>query len=162
MKFNDRRELVKILNKLHKFKKYNKPAYKSGMKNYERFLYYIDIGKKGVHLKKHIYDLSSTALNESLNAFISITVALPAKTSYINGERIRDLELDVKLREIVDELYLYSMDLLEYMAESVNKDWEENKNIYSSPVISPNHKIPRASNVEDKLYSDKYSIYNLY
>lgn len=153
------RNLTKILDKLHKFKKYNKKVYKSGIKKYERFLYYIDTFKNGVENKKHMYDLANTYLKESLNDFISMTVSLPAKASYKNGKKIRDLELDNRLKEIIDELELYSIELLEYIGKEVNDEWKHNININCSPVDLPSFQLPQASNLNDVLYSKNLSIY---
>ena len=158
LKHHDR-NLSKILDKLYKFKKYNKKSYKLGIKKYEQFLYYIDLFKKGVDNKKHIYDLAETSLTESLNDFISITVSLPAKASYKNGNKIRDLELDNRLKEIVDELDLYSIELLEYIGKQVNDEWKNNINNSCSPVDLPSFQLPQASNINDILYSENRSIY---
>jgi hypothetical protein len=153
--------LLKIFNKLYKFKTFNKRSYKSGKKHYNKFLNYIDIGDRGNENLKHIYDLAVTELNESLNTFISITVSIPAVSSYKKGKKTRDLELDNQLIEVCKELYEYSINALEHLLDTIHVEWETNKNINSSNVDRHSLRLPKANNVNDILYNNNFNIFNI-
>jgi len=153
--------LLKIFDRLHKFKKFNPKSYNNGKKHYNNFLYYIEVGDKGADNLKHVYDLAVNELNESLNLFISITVSLPAYSGYKDGNIVRNLQLDHTLNEICSDLYKYSIDSLEHLTHLIHKDWENNKNINSSYIDKLDLRLPKASNFKDILYSDKFSLYNL-
>jgi len=153
--------LLKIFNKLYKFKKFNKRSYKSGKKHYNKFLNYIDISDRGNDNLKHLYDLAVNELNESLNTFISITVSIPAVSSYKKGKKTRDLELDNQLIEVCKELYEYSINVLEHLLDTIHVEWETNKNINSSNVDRHSLRLPKANNVNDILYNNNFNIFNI-
>jgi len=153
--------LVKIFNKIYKFKKYNKKSYNKGKKHYNRFLQYIKDGDRGNENLKHVYDLAVNHLNESLNIFISITLSLPAYAGYVNGKQVSNLELDNQLSDACQELYLYSIDELEHLLDKIHTEWNTNKNINASYVDRIDIRLPKSSNFKDILYDPKYSIYNL-
>lgn len=157
----DSGQLVKIFDKIYKFKKYNKKAYNAGKTHYNRFLLYIKDGDRGNENLKHVYDLACSELNESLNNFISITISLPAVAGYKKGKQVSNLELDGQLEGACKELYMYSVDLCEHLLNEIRKEWDTNKSIKSAYVDKADLVLPNPSNVGDILYDNKFSVYNL-
>jgi len=161
LKHRDSNVLLKIFNKLYKFKKFNKKSYKSGKKHYNKFINYIEYSESGNDNLKHLYDLAVNELNESLNTFISITVSIPAVSSYKNGRKNRDLELDHQLIEACKELYEYSINELEHLLDTIHTEWETNKNINSSNLDRHHIRLPKANNVNDVLYNNNFNVFNI-
>jgi ABC-type nickel/cobalt efflux system permease component RcnA len=157
----DSGQLIKIFNKIYKFKKYNKKSYNQGKKCYNRFLKYIKDGDRGNENLKHVYDLAVNELNESLNQFISMTLSLPAVAGYKKGTQISNLELDEQLSAACEELYMYSIDLLEHLLNEIHTEWETNKHRGASYVDRADIRLPKPSDFKDILYDNKFSIYNL-
>jgi MFS superfamily sulfate permease-like transporter len=161
LKHKDSGQLVKIFNKIYKFKKHNKKSYNQGKHHYNRFLKYIKDGDRGNENLKHVYDLAVNELNESLNQFISMTLSLPVYAGYVNGKQVSNLELDNQLSDACQELYLYSIDELEHLLDKIHTEWETNKHVNASYVDRADIRLPKSSNFKDVLYDNKYSIYNL-
>ena len=155
------KKLYIIFKHLHKFKKYSKKTYNSGKSTYNGFLKTIHYAKHGCDNYKHLFDVSVLKLNESMNLFMSLTHSLPVITSYIKGQYIRDLELDHRLSEILKELYEYSIHLLENMVLKIQIDWKTNKNTRSADIRMGDFKLPKPSDINDILYSDKFTLYNI-
>ena len=161
LKHRDSGQLIKLFNKIYKFKKYNKKSYNKGKRHYNRFLNYIKDGDRGNENLKHVYDLAVNELNESLNSFISITLSLPAVAGYKDGKQISNLELDNQLSDACQDLYLYSIDELEHLLDKIHTEWETNKHVNASYVDRADIRLPKSSNFKDILYDNKFSIYNL-
>ena len=140
------------LVKLKKFKKYNKVAYKDGVKYMRKFF-------KTLHILEHdeIYNYNQyfenalMYLKTSINHFQSITVSLPER-DYINGIKYGDFESTKKtheLGELCKDLYNECYYVLTNLAVKFNETWSSKPNIYTKEIDINSDRVERYNETDE-------------
>jgi hypothetical protein len=129
--------IQELLQKISKFKKYNKISYKLGVKYLRKFF-------KTIHILEHdnimnanqYFDNAKLYLKTSINHFQSITVSLPER-SFIKGLKYGDFEATKKVNELgrlCKKLYNECYYILLNLSIKFNERWSENPTIYTREI----------------------------
>jgi hypothetical protein len=127
----------KYLEELKKFKKYNKPTYKEGVKHLKSFFKLVHILEKNeINNYNQYFDSAMMYLKKSVNTFQSITISLPER-DLIHAIKYNDYEATKKsnkLGNICKELYKEGYYILLNLSQKLNQKWVSNPNIYNKEI----------------------------
>ena len=150
--YND--DIMNLLDKIKKYKKYNLNDYYEGMKYFHKYMDTIHTleNRKLKHHRQYIEN-AKLYLNRSINHFQNITYSVPDR-KLLSGLKYNDYtstKKSKKLHKYIDELYKTSYHILFTITHKNNEKVIENLDIHKS-VIDLN--VPEPSNYykENELY----------
>jgi hypothetical protein len=133
-------EVVMILNKLKKYRKYNKPSYDKGYRMMLHFLYLLRKIQRDIPHSRDIYENADTVYKSAIKEFQSLSVSVPAytyKSSRTRPETHEKVYYDysekvgVLCKELNDVCYYLLYDL----SLQINADWLRDPMYTKSEII---------------------------
>jgi len=126
-----------ILDKLAKFKKYNRVTFKTGVKYMRKFFKTIHILEKDdiLHYNQY-FENAFMYLKTAINNFQSITISLPER-DYIDALKNGDYETTKKGNELgtlCKQLYKECYYILVNISLRLNKQWEKKPMIFNKEI----------------------------
>ena len=142
--YND--NILQILNKIKKYKKYNLNDYHEGMKYFHKYMDTIHtLENRNLKHHRQYIENAKLYLNRSINHFQNITYSVPDR-KLLSGLKYNDYtstKKSKKLHNYIDELYKTSYHILFTITHKNNEEVIKNLDIHKS-VIDLN--VPEPSN----------------
>ena len=150
--YND--DIIKELDNIKKYKKYNLNDYHEGMKYFHKYMDTIHtLENRNLKHHRQYIENAKLYLNRAINHFQNITYSVPDRklTSGLKYNDYTSTKKAKKLHKYIDNLYKTSYHILYTITDTNNKNVLENPDIYKS-IIDLN--VPEPSNYykENELY----------
>jgi hypothetical protein len=130
-------KLEDILKRLKRFKKYNKPTFKTGVIYLRKFFKTVKILEyDNLYNRNQYYELANDYLKDAMNHFQSISVSIPER-SFKDGIKLGNFEALKKTKELSDilkELNKECYYILLNIGYLFNEKWSKNPNIYTREI----------------------------
>ena len=132
--------VIKILNKLKKYRKYNKPSYDKGHTSMVRFLYLLRHIQSDIPNSRDLYGNADIAYKNAIKEFQSLSVSVPTynyKHSRAKPETHQKNHLDYSERVglLCKELNDLCYYLLYDISLQINADWRQDPTYTKSEII---------------------------
>ena len=156
MYYND--SIKQLLDKLRKFKKYNKISYKQGVKYLRKFFKTIHIleNPKITNYNQY-FENAMMYLKQSINNFQSMTVSF-SEENLLDGLKYGDYRQTKKTQELgglTKQLYNQCYYLLLSLSIRFNKEWSENPHMYIKEIDMNNDRVES----RDTMLEENWSLY---
>ena len=130
-------ELTIYLNKLKRFKKYNRKAWDEGYNYIKMFMYTInDLERDDISHPKQYFENAQLNLKKSLNHFQSIGLSVPEE-NYIQSLKYNKLEankLSNRIGKLCKKIYKHCFYLLYNLSLRFNEDFFNDPNTYKNEI----------------------------
>lgn len=130
-------ELTIYLNKLKRFKKYNRKAWDEGYNYIKMFMYTInDLERDDISHPKQYFENAQLYLKKSLNHFQSIGLSVPEE-NYIQSLKYNKLEankLSNRIGKLCKKIYKHCFYLLYNLSLRFNEDFFNDPNTYKNEI----------------------------
>lgn len=150
--YND--EIIKCLNNIEKYKKYNLNEYHNGKKYFHKFMDNIHIlENKNLSRHKQYLENAKYFLNKCINHFQYITTSIPDR-KLINGIKYSDFTSTKKLKKLnkyINDLYQVCNNILYTISNDKEQNFLKNPDVYSGHV-----------NIIEPEPSNDHNIHDLY
>jgi hypothetical protein len=143
-------ELLSIITKLKKYRKYNENAYDEGYKHLKMFIFLIhDLERDTISHPRQYFENAEFHCMKSLNHFQSISISVPEET-YNEALKYNNLEptkLGNRIGKLCKRLHKHCYYLLYNLSLRLNESWDKDKNIYKNEItmnvdnVQPLHEI---------------------
>ena len=147
-------DILKYMNQLKRYRKYNKISYDKGVKFMNQFMIVTNMIYKDIPNSRHIYDNAEITYKQGIQEFESMCVSVPSydfQRSYKKPETHDTFkDYSEKIGTLCKELDRHCYYKMYNIAHEINQDWATKPTIYKSEIIQNDVK---ASNE----LSDKYS-----
>ena len=141
-------ELDEYLQKLRRYKRYNRTAYTEGKKYITIFMSHLhDLMRDDIAHPRQVFENAQLSLTLALNHFHSIHFSIPENNynSTLKYNKTISHKLVQGLSDTCKGLYSHCHSLLVSISEALNVDFRENPNMYKSGIVLTPDNV-RASN----------------
>jgi len=136
-KYNYNDNIIELLKKIEKYKKYNLNEYNTGIKYYHKFMDNIHkLENRNLKHSKQYLENGKYFLNKSINHLQFITTSIPDRNlnDGIKYEDYRSTKKLKKLHNLIDNLYKISFNILFTISNTKEQIFLKDPNIYSGHV----------------------------
>ena len=143
-------EIQKIINKLHRYRKYNQNAYDDGYNYLKMFIFNIhDLERDDISHPKQYFENAEIYLEKCLNNFQSISISAPEETfnESLKYNKFESTKIGNKIGKLCKKLHKHCYYLLFNLSQRFNQDWIENPDIYKSEITMNTDNVKAMHNI---------------
>ena len=135
-------EIKRIVDKLHKYKKYNPNTYEEGYKYIRMYTYLLhDLSNDNINHYNPYFDTAYLYYKESINNFQSISISVPEETKIdvIKYNELTSMKIAKKISQLCKELQKVCFTELYNLSLRLDEKWLQNPKVYTKGIHMNEH-----------------------
>ena len=132
-------DIMRYMNRLKRYRRYNKVSYDKGVKFMNQFMILIGMIYQDIPNSRYLYDNAEITYKQGIQEFESMCVSVPSydfQRSYMKPEMYDTYkDYSEKIGSLCKKLHKHCYYKLYNIAQEINQDWATTPTIYKSEII---------------------------